>query len=143
MPTSTAPSANWRCSGRAERFGGCRSRPLGILGLRSLASHPGKRIGKAHADIVHPENDEGPLYQSEVIHILNEFGDENSTTIHASGGVPGDIHKLWNCKAAMDYHSEYGYSCMGYEIAGAMGVKMADPNREVYALVGDGSLYDA
>ena len=94
---------------------------------------------RAHAEIVHPENDEGPLYQSEVIHILNEFGDENSTTIHASGGVPGDIHKLWNCKAAMDYHSEYGYSCMGYEIAGAMGVKMADPSREVYALVGDGS----
>ena len=94
---------------------------------------------RAHAEIVHPEDDEGALYQSEVIHILNEFGDENSTTIHASGGVPGDIHKLWNCKAAMDYHSEYGYSCMGYEIAGAMGVKMADPSREVYALVGDGS----
>ncbi len=93
----------------------------------------------AHADIVHPDNDNGPLYQSEVIHILNEFGDENSTTVHASGGVPGDIHKLWNCKDSMDYHSEYGYSCMGYEIAGAMGVKLADPNREVYTLVGDGS----
>jgi 3D-(3,5/4)-trihydroxycyclohexane-1,2-dione acylhydrolase (decyclizing) len=93
----------------------------------------------AHADIVHPENDDGPLYQSEVIHILNEFGDENSTTVHASGGVPGDIHKLWNSKDSMDYHSEYGFSCMGYEIAGAMGVKMADPSREVYALVGDGS----
>jgi 3D-(3,5/4)-trihydroxycyclohexane-1,2-dione acylhydrolase (decyclizing) len=91
------------------------------------------------ADIVHPENDEGLLYQSEAIHILNEFGDENSTTVHASGGVPGDIHKLWNCKDSMDYHSEYGFSCMGYEIAGAMGVKMADPNREVYTLVGDGS----
>jgi 3D-(3,5/4)-trihydroxycyclohexane-1,2-dione acylhydrolase (decyclizing) len=90
-------------------------------------------------DIVHPENKEGLLYQSEAIHILNEFGDENSTTVHASGGVPGDIHKLWNCKDAMDYHSEYGFSCMGYEIAGAMGVKLADPNREVYTLVGDGS----
>ena len=94
---------------------------------------------EAHADIVHPDNESGPLYQSEVIHILNEFGDENSTTVHASGGVPGDIHKLWKSKDAQDYHSEYGYSCMGYEIAGAMGVKMADPNREVYALVGDGS----
>lgn len=93
----------------------------------------------AHADIVHPENEEGPLFQSEVIHILNEFGDENATTVHASGGVPGDIHKLWKSKGPMDYHSEYGYSCMGYEIAGAMGVKMADPNREVYTLVGDGS----
>ena len=93
----------------------------------------------AHAEIVNPDNEEGPLFQSEVIHILNEFGDENSTTVHASGGVPGDIHKLWNCKDSHDYHSEYGYSCMGYEIAGAMGVKMADTNREVYALVGDGS----
>lgn len=93
----------------------------------------------AHADIVHPKNDQGKLYQSEVIHILNEFGDENATTVHASGGVPGDIHKLWKSKDSADYHSEYGYSCMGYEIAGAMGVKMAAPEREVYALVGDGS----
>jgi 3D-(3,5/4)-trihydroxycyclohexane-1,2-dione acylhydrolase (decyclizing) len=92
-----------------------------------------------HADIVHPENKEGPLFQSEVIHILNEFGDENSTTVHASGGVPGDIHKLWKCKDPADYHSEYGFSCMGYEISGAMGVKLADRNREVYTLVGDGS----
>lgn len=91
------------------------------------------------ADIVHPENEEGPLYQSEVIHILNEFSDENSTTVHASGGVPGDIHKLWKSMDPGDYHSEYGYSCMGYEIAGAMGVKMAAPHREVYTLVGDGS----
>lgn len=93
----------------------------------------------AHAEIVHPDNEEGPLYQSEVIHILNDFEDDNSTTVHASGGVPGDIHKLWNCKDSQDYHSEYGFSCMGYEISGAMGVKLADKNREVYTLVGDGS----
>jgi 3D-(3,5/4)-trihydroxycyclohexane-1,2-dione acylhydrolase (decyclizing) len=47
--------------------------------------------------------------------------------VHAAGGIPGDIHKLWRGKSATDYHSEYGYSCMGYEIAGALGVKLADP----------------
>ena len=59
--------------------------------------------------------------------------------MHAAGGLPGDLHKLWRSRGDGDYHSEYGYSCMGYEIAGALGVKMARPDREVYAVVGDGS----
>jgi len=82
---------------------------------------------------------DGLLYQSEVIRILNEFTDGQSTVVHAAGGIPGDIHKLWRGKSATDYHSEYGYSCMGYEIAGALGVKLAAPEREVYAFLGDGS----
>ncbi len=82
---------------------------------------------------------DGLLFQSEVIRMLNEFADAQSTVVHAAGGIPGDIHKLWRGKSPTDYHSEYGYSCMGYEIAGALGVKLADPRREVYALVGDGS----
>ena len=82
---------------------------------------------------------DGLLYQSEVIRMVNEFADARSTVVHAAGGIPGDIHKLWRGKSPTDYHSEYGYSCMGYEIAGALGVKLADPRREVYALVGDGS----
>lgn len=82
---------------------------------------------------------DGLLYQSEVIRMLNEFTDGRSTVVHAAGGIPGDIHKLWRGKSTTDYHSEYGYSCMGYEIAGALGVKLADPGREVFALVGDGS----
>jgi 3D-(3,5/4)-trihydroxycyclohexane-1,2-dione acylhydrolase (decyclizing) len=57
----------------------------------------------------------------------------------AAGSLPGDLHKLWRTKRAGGYHLEYGYSCMGYEIAGGLGIKMADPNREVYVLVGDGS----
>ena len=61
------------------------------------------------------------------------------TAVHASGGIPGDIHKLWRSHASNDYHAEYGYSCMGYEIAGALGVKLADPRREVFAFLGDGS----
>jgi 3D-(3,5/4)-trihydroxycyclohexane-1,2-dione acylhydrolase (decyclizing) len=82
---------------------------------------------------------DGLLYQSEVIGVLNDFADARSTVVHAAGGIPGDIHKLWRGKSATDYHSEYGYSCMGYEIAGALGVKLADPTREVYAFLGDGS----
>lgn len=82
---------------------------------------------------------DGLLYQSQVIRVLNEFCDARSTVVHASGGIPGDIHKLWRGKSSTDYHSEYGYSCMGYEIAGALGVKLAEPRREAYALLGDGS----
>jgi len=82
---------------------------------------------------------DGLMYQSQVIRVLNEFCGEDSTVVHAAGGIPGDIHKLWRGKSATDYHSEYGYSCMGYEIAGALGVKWAEPAREVYAFLGDGS----
>ena len=57
----------------------------------------------------------------------------------AAGSMPGDLHKLWRTRQPGGYHMEYGYSCMGYEIAGGLGVKMAHPNREVYVLVGDGS----
>jgi len=79
------------------------------------------------------------LRQVEVIRILNERLGPDGTIVHAAGGLPGDLHKLWVSRSSSDYHSEYGYSCMGYEIAGALGVKMARPEREVYALVGDGS----
>lgn len=82
---------------------------------------------------------DGRLTQAEVIRILNDEAGPGSTVVHAAGGIPGDIHKLWRAKEPEDYHSEYGYSCMGYEIAGALGVKLARPEREVYALVGDGS----
>ena len=94
---------------------------------------------RVHREIVHPKRDGGLLHQAEVIRILNEHVDENGTVVHAAGGLPGDLHKLWRSKASGDYHSEYGYSCMGYEIAGALGVKMAQPEREVYAFLGDGS----
>ncbi|HVU15429.1 MAG TPA: 3D-(3,5/4)-trihydroxycyclohexane-1,2-dione acylhydrolase (decyclizing) [Candidatus Didemnitutus sp.] len=80
-----------------------------------------------------------PLTQAQVIDELNRACGATGTVVHASGGIPGDIHKLWRSHAANDYHSEYGYSCMGYEIAGALGVKLAEPKREVYAFLGDGS----
>src|SRR5699024_10533168 len=57
----------------------------------------------------------------------------------AAGSMPGDLHKLWRPRDPKQYHVEYGYSCMGYEVAGGLGVKMAAPDRDVFVLVGDGS----
>jgi 3D-(3,5/4)-trihydroxycyclohexane-1,2-dione acylhydrolase (decyclizing) len=94
---------------------------------------------RRYQEIVHPTRAGGLLHASEAIRVLNEELGPETTIVHAAGGLPGDLHKLWKSKASGDYHSEYGYSCMGYEIAGALGVKLARPEREVYALVGDGS----
>ena len=80
-----------------------------------------------------------PLHQPAVIDILNNDVGANAVVVHAAGGLPGELHKLWRSQSAQQLHSEYGYSCMGYEIAGALGVKMAAPDRDVYACVGDGS----
>ncbi|MGH6950438.1 MAG: thiamine pyrophosphate-dependent enzyme, partial [Vitreimonas sp.] len=65
--------------------------------------------------------------------------DDNAVVVCAAGGLPGELHKLWRTAAPGGYHVEYGYSCMGYEIAGGLGVKMAAPEREVVVMVGDGS----
>jgi 3D-(3,5/4)-trihydroxycyclohexane-1,2-dione acylhydrolase (decyclizing) len=77
--------------------------------------------------------------QGELIGAVNEVGDPNAVVVCAAGSLPGDLHKLWRARHPKQYHLEYGYSTMGYEIAGGLGVKMADPEREVYVLVGDGS----
>jgi 3D-(3,5/4)-trihydroxycyclohexane-1,2-dione acylhydrolase (decyclizing) len=90
-------------------------------------------------NVLRPRHDGGLLHQAEVIRILNEACGPKSVIVHAAGGLPGDLHKLWRSRGDGDYHSEYGYSCMGYEIAGALGVKMARPDHEVYAVIGDGS----
>src|SRR5438093_422552 len=77
--------------------------------------------------------------QSEVSGAVNTFSSPTDVVVCAAGSMPGDLHKLWRARDRKQYHVEYGYSCMGYEIAGALGAKMAAPDREVYALVGDGS----
>ena len=77
--------------------------------------------------------------QGELIGAVNDAGDPDAVMVCAAGSLPGDLHKLWRSRHAKQYHLEYGYSCMGYEIAGGLGTKMADPAREVYVLVGDGS----
>jgi 3D-(3,5/4)-trihydroxycyclohexane-1,2-dione acylhydrolase (decyclizing) len=77
--------------------------------------------------------------QSEVIGAVNDACGERDVVVQAAGSMPGDLQLLWRSRDPKQYHVEYGYSCMGFEIAGALGIKMADPSREVYALVGDGS----
>ena len=79
------------------------------------------------------------LTQAQVIDEVNHACGADGVMVHAAGGLPGDVHKLWRSHATNDYHSEYGYSCMGYEIAGALGVKLAQPERNVIAFLGDGS----
>ncbi len=80
-----------------------------------------------------------PVSQGEVIGAVNTFSDPKDVVLCAAGSMPGDLHKLWRTRDPKGYHMEYGYSCMGYEIAGGLGVKMADPSREVYVMCGDGS----
>jgi 3D-(3,5/4)-trihydroxycyclohexane-1,2-dione acylhydrolase (decyclizing) len=77
--------------------------------------------------------------QSEVIGAVNEAAGPRDVVVSAAGSLPGDLHKLWRTRDPKGYHVEYGFSTMGYEIAGGLGVKMAAPDREVYVLVGDGS----
>jgi len=82
----------------------------------------------------------GPLpAQSEVLGAVNDASAPADVVVCAAGSMPGDLHKLWRTRDPKGYHVEYGYSCMGYEIAGGLGVKLAAPEREVYVLVGDGS----
>jgi 3D-(3,5/4)-trihydroxycyclohexane-1,2-dione acylhydrolase (decyclizing) len=77
--------------------------------------------------------------QTEVIGAVNEACGERDVVVQAAGSMPGDLQLLWRARDPKQYQVEYGYSCMGFEIAGALGIKMADPSREVFALVGDGS----
>ena len=77
--------------------------------------------------------------QSEVLGVVNEVAADTDIVLAAAGSIPGDLHKLWRTGAPGSYHVEYGYSCMGYEIAGGLGAKLAAPASEVFVLVGDGS----
>ena len=83
----------------------------------------------------------GPPAQSQIIKAINDAAGDTGVIVNAAGSAPGDLHKLWRARdpAGKSYHVEYGYSCMGYEIPGGIGVKLAAPEREVYVLVGDGS----
>ncbi len=82
---------------------------------------------------------DSPISQGEVVGLLNELSAPTDVVVCAAGSLPGDLHKLWRSRDAKGYHVEYGYSCMGYEIAAGLGIKMASPERSVYVMVGDGS----
>ncbi|TPQ21014.1 3D-(3,5/4)-trihydroxycyclohexane-1,2-dione acylhydrolase (decyclizing) [Streptomyces sporangiiformans] len=77
--------------------------------------------------------------QPQVLGLLDELVTGDDIVINAAGSLPGDLHKLWRTRSRDQYHVEYGYSCMGYEIPAAIGVRMAAPDRPVWALVGDGT----
>jgi 3D-(3,5/4)-trihydroxycyclohexane-1,2-dione acylhydrolase (decyclizing) len=91
----------------------------------------------------HPEvpsaGEGGRLTQNEVIGLVNDVSAPRDVVVCAAGSMPGDLHKLWRTRDPKGYHVEYGYSCMGYEIPGGIGVAMADPARDVFVMVGDGS----
>ncbi|MCU5583035.1 3D-(3,5/4)-trihydroxycyclohexane-1,2-dione acylhydrolase (decyclizing) [Bacillus toyonensis] len=79
------------------------------------------------------------LTQTAVIGQINTLLDEDAIIVGAAGSLPGDLQRMWAANKPNTYHMEYGYSCMGYEVAGALGAKLAEPSKEVYAMVGDGS----
>ncbi len=82
----------------------------------------------------------GPLIsQGEVIGVVNTLSRPQDVVLCAAGSLPGDLHKLWRTRDPKGYHLEYGYSCMGYEIPGGIGAKLAAPEREVYVMIGDGT----
>jgi 3D-(3,5/4)-trihydroxycyclohexane-1,2-dione acylhydrolase (decyclizing) len=118
-------------------------------GLAALAAVIGKQWDVDYADDVAAWQQEvdrayhlghGPLpAQSEVIGAVNDACGDRDVVVQAAGSMPGDLQLLWRARDPKQYHVEYGYSCMGFEIAGSLGIRMADPTREVYALVGDGS----
>ncbi|MCC6167476.1 MAG: 3D-(3,5/4)-trihydroxycyclohexane-1,2-dione acylhydrolase (decyclizing) [Caldilineaceae bacterium] len=94
---------------------------------------------EAEVDRIYAIRHEPLPSQGELIGAVNDHGDPEAVMVCAAGSLPGDLHKLWRTRHPKQYHLEYGYSCMGYEIAGGLGIKMADPSREVYIMVGDGS----
>ena len=81
---------------------------------------------------------DGLLTQGSVLGAVNELTDPRDVVLCAAGSMPGDLHKLWRVRDRKAYHVEYGYSCMGYEVPAALGIKWADPDRDVFAMVGDG-----
>ncbi|MCH7494853.1 MAG: 3D-(3,5/4)-trihydroxycyclohexane-1,2-dione acylhydrolase (decyclizing), partial [Candidatus Marinimicrobia bacterium] len=100
-----------------------------------------KLISEWHKEsdrIFSPGNGE-KVSQGEIIGILNEFMTDKDTLVCAAGSLPGDLHKLWRAENGDQYHMEYGYSCMGYEIAGGLGVRFAKEEGDVFVMVGDGS----
>jgi len=98
-----------------------------------------KQAWEREVDRLYSPGDGPVMSQSEVIGILNDFAGPTDVVVCAAGSLPGDLHKLWRTRTPGGYHLEYGYSCMGYEIAGGLGVKLAQPDRDVYVMIGDGS----
>jgi 3D-(3,5/4)-trihydroxycyclohexane-1,2-dione acylhydrolase (decyclizing) len=98
-----------------------------------------KKRWDGEVDRLYAAQHEDGLSQTRALGVINETLDASSVIVCAAGSLPGDLHRLWRTLEPKTYHMEYGFSCMGYEIAGAFGAALAEPEREVYAVVGDGS----
>ena len=98
-----------------------------------------KETWDKEVDRIFDLNNEPKISQGEVIGIVSNFMEKEDTVVGAAGSLPGDMHKLWRTKNGSQYHMEYGYSCMGYEIAGGLGIRMAKKEGDVFVMVGDGS----
>jgi 3D-(3,5/4)-trihydroxycyclohexane-1,2-dione acylhydrolase (decyclizing) len=116
-----------------------------LLKGHKVAANYAKQVEKYNKDwdkqvsAVYNSNQGIPLSQGEVVGAVNSSSADKDIVVCAAGSLPGDLHKLWRTRNNKGFHMEYGYSCMGYEIAGGLGIKMADPSREVYVMIGDGS----
>jgi 3D-(3,5/4)-trihydroxycyclohexane-1,2-dione acylhydrolase (decyclizing) len=105
-------------------------------GWRQAAARHNRAWDEQVERVYHAGN--GPLpSQGEVIGAVNDAAEPRDVVVCAAGSMPGDLHKLWRTRDPKQFHLEYGNSCMGYEIPGAIGIRMADPSREVFAMVGD------
>lgn len=94
---------------------------------------------KTEVDRLYADERQDGLSQTRALGVINETIGEEAVIVCAAGSLPGDLHRLWRAAGPTNYHMEYGFSCMGYEVSGAFGVALAEPDREIYALVGDGS----
>ncbi|WP_026575810.1 3D-(3,5/4)-trihydroxycyclohexane-1,2-dione acylhydrolase (decyclizing) [Bacillus sp. UNC438CL73TsuS30] len=99
-----------------------------------IRNHFTQEVLNEYADALNTE-----LAQTTALIAINDTVDSDSIVIGSAGSLPGDLERVWNPTVPETYHLEYGYSCMGYEVSGALGVKLAQPTKEVYSLVGDGS----
>ncbi|MCW2697520.1 MAG: thiamine pyrophosphate protein central region [Modestobacter sp.] len=104
-----------------------------------LASAWEATVEAAYHPAVPSAGEGGRLSQNEVIGVVNDVSAPRDVVVCAAGSMPGDLHKMWRTRDPKGYHVEYGYSCMGYEVAGGIGVAMAAPDRDVFVMVGDGS----
>lgn len=96
-------------------------------------------FAKADAVTAPPKDGNSLPTDMQVIGAVQRASRDNTVVMCAAGTMPGELHQLWKSKLPLSYHMEYGFSCMGYEIAGGMGIKMAEPERDVIVMVGDGS----
>ncbi|MFB9948296.1 3D-(3,5/4)-trihydroxycyclohexane-1,2-dione acylhydrolase (decyclizing) [Rhizobium puerariae] len=113
------------------------------LGAHRFAAPPeglkAEWFARADAVTAAPEDTNSLPTDMQVIGAVQRAARDNTVVMCAAGTMPGELHQLWKAKLPLSYHMEYGFSCMGYEIAGGMGIKMAEPERDVVVMVGDGS----